>query len=238
MNSIWRTVPTFETQSTAAGNWRAESFLQAVLHRLNAGIALLDEDGTAVTVNNTFARMLETADRLVMRRGRIHATSAIENLKLQAAIISTGRHTRDQSVARNLPIWGSCNHVLIVSAIPIDDGSPSPDRSLPVMLLAVDTEPSAALDDQFLRDAFQLTDAEALVARRLVAGDTLAEIAGAKGISLHTARSQLKSIMLKLGVGRQSELVALLSRCDNVRRHAYPLKDRPAALVGTAAPAS
>lgn len=48
--------------------------------------------------------------------------------------------------------------------------------------------------------------------------DILSDTAETSGITLHTARSQLKSVMSKLGVSRESELVAMLSKCNHVLR--------------------
>ena len=62
-----------------------------------------------------------------------------------------------------------------------------------------------------IRTLFDLTVAEARVARRLAAGATPADIAEAHNVSLGTVRSQLKSVFAKTNVERQSDLVRLLS---------------------------
>lgn len=59
---------------------------------------------------------------------------------------------------------------------------------------------------------FGLTRAEAEVALALHSGRTLAEIAGDRGASPHTVRSQSKAILAKCGVRRQAELVGLIGR--------------------------
>jgi DNA-binding CsgD family transcriptional regulator len=63
-----------------------------------------------------------------------------------------------------------------------------------------------------LRALFELTAAEARLARHLSSGDTLEEIAERLSIKLTTARSQLAVIFSKTGIRRQSKLVAILSR--------------------------
>jgi DNA-binding CsgD family transcriptional regulator len=60
---------------------------------------------------------------------------------------------------------------------------------------------------------FGLTRSEALLANALVNGRTLQQIAVAHNVSLNTIRTQLKSVLIKTGTNRQSELVALLLRC-------------------------
>lgn len=66
------------------------------------------------------------------------------------------------------------------------------------------------LDPFFLASAFELTPAEAHVASALAYGMSQKEIAESKGVSLHTVQAQQKSIHLKLGVRKNTELVALL----------------------------
>lgn len=58
---------------------------------------------------------------------------------------------------------------------------------------------------------FDLSAAEAAVARSLAQGRTPAEIARARGVSLATVRAQVRAILAKTGRTRQSELVALLA---------------------------
>jgi DNA-binding CsgD family transcriptional regulator len=55
-----------------------------------------------------------------------------------------------------------------------------------------------------------LSPAETEVARGLVDGETLQDIADRRGVSVETVRAQLKSAYGKLGVHRQAELVRRL----------------------------
>jgi DNA-binding CsgD family transcriptional regulator len=57
----------------------------------------------------------------------------------------------------------------------------------------------------------KLTPAEARIALGIARGDALAAIAEAHGISIATARTQLKSVFAKTGTHRQGQLVALLA---------------------------
>ena len=59
---------------------------------------------------------------------------------------------------------------------------------------------------------FGLTAAEAYVAIGVARGETLISIATRRGITVATARTQLRSVFSKLGAHRQSQLVAVLSR--------------------------
>lgn len=59
-----------------------------------------------------------------------------------------------------------------------------------------------------LKRQYSLTDSELEVANMLIAGKTLVDIGRHRGRSLHTIRNQLRSLYDKVGVRRQSELVA------------------------------
>jgi DNA-binding CsgD family transcriptional regulator len=62
-----------------------------------------------------------------------------------------------------------------------------------------------------LEGLFDLTAAEARVARGIAAGSTVADLSAAFGTSSATVRSQLKAVMSKTGTARQAELVQLLA---------------------------
>jgi len=75
-------------------------------------------------------------------------------------------------------------------------------------LTALDRDRAPQID--LLRQAFGLTPAEARLAQ-VIAGGTSPEAAAAQlGVSVETARNQLKSVFAKTGTHRQAELVALL----------------------------
>jgi DNA-binding CsgD family transcriptional regulator len=70
--------------------------------------------------------------------------------------------------------------------------------------------PQAPSSD-ILHGLFDLSPAEARTARGLVEGKSVDEIALANGLSRETIRTQIKSVLSKTGMRRQSELVGLLA---------------------------
>jgi DNA-binding CsgD family transcriptional regulator len=72
-----------------------------------------------------------------------------------------------------------------------------------------------------LRSLYGLTPAEARLAQGLVNGLSLQEYAEQQSVSIHTVRSQFRTIATKAGVGRQTDFVravltgpAMLRRAD------------------------
>ena len=64
---------------------------------------------------------------------------------------------------------------------------------------------------ELVRSLFDLTPAEARVARSLTTGETVEAIASNAGVSPNTVRTQLRGVLEKTGCSRQAEVVALLS---------------------------
>jgi DNA-binding CsgD family transcriptional regulator len=71
--------------------------------------------------------------------------------------------------------------------------------------------PVQAPSSEILNGLFDLSPAEARTARGLVEGKSIDEVALANGLSRETIRTQLKSVLSKTGMRRQSELVGLLA---------------------------
>jgi DNA-binding CsgD family transcriptional regulator len=63
---------------------------------------------------------------------------------------------------------------------------------------------------ELVQSLFDLTPAEARVARSLTIGATVEEIAATAGVSSNTVRTQVRGVLGKTGCRRQSEVVALL----------------------------
>ena len=95
-------------------------------------------------------------------------------------------------------------------AVPITEAPVLSGPHTIVVLIDLDVSPQVA--PTTLQKLFGLTLAEARLATRTAAGETLAEIAEETGVSMSTARSQLASVFVKTRTRRQGELVALLAR--------------------------
>ena len=70
---------------------------------------------------------------------------------------------------------------------------------------------------ELVQSLFDLTPAEAQVARGLAAGETVDSLAGARGVSENTIRMQVRGVLEKTGCNRQADVVALLTGVASVR---------------------
>jgi DNA-binding CsgD family transcriptional regulator len=117
------------------------------------------------------------------------------DLAVPCSFAVRGASSQAAMVAHVVPVRGSARDVLV--------------HSTGVLVLTPVTRPDAP-PVELIQSLFDLTPAEAKVARSLVAGDTLEEIAAASNLSRNTIRSQVRGALEKTGSRRQADLVALL----------------------------
>lgn len=100
-----------------------------------------------------------------------------------------------------------------------------------VVFVAPDRE-TASDEAQMYRETFGLTPAEARLAAFLKDGLSLKEAAEQLGISVNTARNQIKSVFEKLGVNRQSDLIRHLTELSRLAAY-IQVTDYPPAFTSS-----
>jgi DNA-binding CsgD family transcriptional regulator len=83
-------------------------------------------------------------------------------------------------------------------------------RCFAILALTPMTRPQAP-PVELVQSLFDLTPAEARVARSLASGKTVEAIATEGGVSLNTVRTHVRHVLAKTGCERQAEVVALLT---------------------------
>jgi DNA-binding CsgD family transcriptional regulator len=78
------------------------------------------------------------------------------------------------------------------------------------VLYVTDVEAQTLQHNEPLRKLYALTHAEVELVELLCDGWSLEEASAQRGVTMNTARSQLKQIFFKTGTSRQSELVRLV----------------------------
>jgi DNA-binding CsgD family transcriptional regulator len=81
-----------------------------------------------------------------------------------------------------------------------------------VIVLVTDPEAGGPPDPSIIRDVMGLTLSEARIASLIGSGLPPREAAAKLGIAEETARKALKQVFTKVGVSRQSELAALMTK--------------------------
>jgi DNA-binding CsgD family transcriptional regulator len=89
-------------------------------------------------------------------------------------------------------------------------------RCAAALILTPVTQPQAP-PVELVQSLFDLTPAEARVARGLAAGETVESLASAQGLSQNTIRSHVRRVLEKTGCDRQIDVVTLLSTLSPAR---------------------
>lgn len=149
----------------------------------------------------------EVAQSVVLRlvQGRLEALDRLSDEGLQAAL----RRAALGGVSVPVILRGALGAPVIadVASLPLHAYSL---RAGAVCIVALRRRREAPDTADLLCTAFRLTRSEASIALALVAGSHPAEIAEARQAALHTVRTQIKSIMAKVGVQSQLALAAIV----------------------------
>ncbi|CAG9245356.1 putative HTH luxR-type domain-containing protein [Paraburkholderia unamae] len=222
--------PSFSTQQVQAVG-RLMPHLQKTLklmlrsESLRAGIvagemALASMDQAIVVLNpanevvfcNHSAEALFKAQRILRVSGRRIESASFWNDTLSGAI---GR-VRESGKPESLPVGagaGAQQRYLTVLALPraLGTGSGLTLASADIMIVVTEAERSAAASERQLSQLFGLTAAEARLAHGLAKGLSIEEYANACGVTITTARNQLRAVLAKTGYRRQQDLVRALA---------------------------
>ena len=180
------------------------------MNALGTGISLLDRCGHVLFAN-------VTAERLQERR-TIFAKSPPLPLTLADPASNDALHRAIADACRNrsaaLQLFDRYARPSVSAVVlPMCASQAIGSGIHPVALLAMnELSRPRSIPSHWLSQLFGLTPAEACVTNWLVGGRTIDEYAQHRGVSVATARSQLKAVLSKTGVSRQVQLVAALAR--------------------------
>lgn len=191
-----------------------------------AADAALDQSPHAVFILNGGGRVRRTnraADQLLARQmglrlveGRLRATSAAVARRLEALIGAAT--TSDPSLRTGgsmaLRVLGKRSPLSVTVAPVQAERSPVFGHAPSAIVTISDPDAQAELTVAQLRALFGFTPAEARVAMTLLGGATTRQAAERLGVSFHTVRHQIQSMLEKTGAARQADLLTLLTRAS------------------------
>ena len=184
-----------------------------VLDRLSVGVLILDTTGRVIKCSSKAEETLAARDGLHLQLGKLRATCAKEDRKLQFAIkeaISAAARGEPPACCGLALTKSSGNRSLGLIVQPVTVAQRGTATSPMVAIYVRDPEANSDVESGLVRQLFDLSPAEAAVARRLAAGLSLEDAAHSLAISRNTARAHLRSIFSKSGISRQTELVRLM----------------------------
>lgn len=195
---------------------RLDAFaLRMGIEPAGAAVLVLGEGRTLVHANDLAQELLAKGEVLRLSpRGRVEFREAAAQAQLDRAMraaVDTGPMTfaaggvASAPVVRAVPLAGRVAEGLNLGAIALSQ------RPSLVLILQFPSE-NAGDRSALLRQATGLSLTEADIALALHDGLSLAEIADARRVSIHTVRNQVKSALSKTGSRRQADLVRLVER--------------------------
>ena len=195
-----------------------ESELKALIEtfdRLTIATFILGRDGAILRTNSAGRQLLETADIVTTRDQRLSLVDRTADADLQRMLTAAHRQCDSgklEPFVHAVPIdTESGRHVgLLVRSI--DSSALHGGDSSPAIVVYVSLGRSAQPLERLVMQLFELTPSEAHLATLLATGFSLAEAAVKLKLTENTVRTYCKTIMSKVGVSRQTDLVALILR--------------------------
>jgi DNA-binding CsgD family transcriptional regulator len=129
------------------------------------------------------------------------------------ALLRDAVATADQDDApsvRSFPVRNA-DSAMIAHVVPIRGSARDVFSRCAAMLMLTPVTRPEAPPVELIRSLFDLTPAEARIARGLAVGQTVKGMAEDSGTSANTVRSHVNAVLTKTGYSRQSDVVALLN---------------------------
>jgi DNA-binding CsgD family transcriptional regulator len=196
----WSHADIHSRRSTLTIAWRA-------LDQLYAGVIVTDNTGLIIETNRAANAIAQFGDGLLIREGRLCARRVFETTTV-AKLIAGATEDKDPGAGGRMLIGrGDSLPPYVLAVMPLH-AEPVDDRRFALIIVV---DPARYIPSESdLADLFGLSPAEARVAAALMTGKSLANIAAAYGVQITTVRTQLRSVLRKVGVKRQFDLVRML----------------------------
>jgi DNA-binding CsgD family transcriptional regulator/PAS domain-containing protein len=189
----------------------------AALDALSLGVVVVAAD-SAIVFANAAAEALARGDEGLWLGGQRRGLSAVQPLEAQAlrGLVYAVTHGGAGGLLR---VTRRTQPPLAVLVAPLPTRLHPGMALAPALALVLITDPAdgSVLAEQALQQLFGLAAAEASVALALAAGYSAEAIAGERGVSLPTVRTQIRQILAKTGALHLRDLVRLLTRLPVVR---------------------
>ena len=191
------------------------AMIAAAMEALSIPAFVCDGAGTVRALTPTAEALIRTDRGLCLKLNRLCADNLVESQAIDDAIAAAAlAHTQAApSTHRAIVVRGGGNDgpplVLEVTSLP--RGEYDVDLAPRVLVVARGTRAPSERRAAVVQAAYALTAAETQIATQLGAGETPQAIAAARGVAVGTVRAQIKTICAKLGVSRQTELIARLN---------------------------
>lgn len=174
----------------------------------NTAIALINRHGDVYRLNKAAETLLKGDIRISGRR--IFSTDSAATSALSRTVARLMWRPNGGAMATPVALPRSHRSPLLAYPAKLAAVAANALADCQAIVVIVDPEERRTAPESFLQSGFSLTPTEAKLAARLATGASLEDVSNELQISRQTGRTHLTRIFAKLGIGGQSELVALL----------------------------
>lgn len=189
---------------TIAESRNRAASLEAAVEHVQSGLLICDENLNVFWQNKSARRLIERSHHVALSGARLVGADAEARLKLKHLIAGSSRGAA-------IALGESGRSPLHLRAAHLEVGSRA-QFWFPggIALFVADPEVTPGLELNELVTLFGFTQAEARLAAALADGTSINEYAAQRGITVGTARIQMKQVLAKTDAGRQPEVVRQL----------------------------
>ena len=197
---------------------REETELQALidtLDRLTICTLILSGAGQILRANSAARRLLDAREVALSKDGHLELTYRAANSQLQTLIakaLATSRDTNAQAFVEVMRLENATNQHIGVLVRSLQPTGLHAHDSAPAVVVYFAGNGHAQPIERLVTQLFDLTPSEAHLATLLATGSSLSEAAEKLDLTENTVRTYCKTILNKVGVRRQTELVRLILR--------------------------
>lgn len=179
-----------------------------VLERLALGAIIVDARGRLVFANTVASRQLKSGQALTVRQGRLKAKGADAEAQLDRLVANATGASISLAAGGLAVISRGPGATLSLLVSPFRPANPGELGEQP-MALVMFSDPAVQthIPEHVLARVLGLAHAEARLLAALVEGQTMADYAETVGITINTAKTQLRQIFLKTGHNRQADVI-------------------------------
>ena len=202
--------PHLARASLAANRLGFERALAQVdaLQALGLPGAVLHGPGRVFAANAMFDALMPA---LFQDRAQRVAMADVAADALLAEALGTLRLAGSRAV-KSIPVAATVGRMpMVLHVIPVRGAARDIFTQATALLVVTPVDRAVVPTAEVLQGLFDLTPAEARVARGIGQAETVDTLADATGVNRETVRSQLKAVLSKTGLSRQQELVSLLA---------------------------
>lgn len=180
----------------------------AALDLIGMAAAMLDQAGRTIAANPRFERL--TPDVTRESRAQLQLVNAAAKALLSDALAQLASEPDCERV-RSIPIAAADGQPPMILRLMSLHGARDLFPDALAVLVVLPVTPKEVPGVALLQGLFNLTPAEARVARAVAQRQTIGRIANSLRLSQETVRTQLKAVLAKTGVARNIDLAVTLA---------------------------